>query len=321
MKYICDCINSLFFDYNSVKCGCSNTFGNLFIAPFTGDNFDINKVNSERAKIIRCFREGIVPEKCRECYMLREDTNGEIDKDFPKELDHIYIGHWYHCNCGCVYCSNRMITNLKITKNSKKSDYYDLLPTVKYLCKEGYIGKNTRVTTLGGDPAVLSEYDKIMSELLKYTDGHVIILSSGIKFSDTIYKVLKKGNAELIISVDSGTPELFKKIKQVNEFNNVIKNVKKYMKANPNNRNSVYIKYILVDGLNDNIDDLNRFVDVARKIGINKLYLNVDFNFKNYGKSIPEHWYSIFEQFLAIPDLETYIEDYCRQILEKKQIF
>lgn len=151
--------------------------------------------------------------------------------------------------------------------------------------------------------------------------NNVIILSSGIKFSDTIYKVLKKGNAELIISVDSGTPELYKKIKQVNEFNNVIKNVKKYMKANPKNKNSVYIKYILVDGLNENIEDLNRFVDVARKIGINKLYLNVDFNSKNYGKSIHEHWYSIFEQFLAIPDLETYIEDYCRQILEKKQIF
>ena len=93
------------------------------------------------------------------------------------------------------------------------------------------------------------------------------------------------------------------------------------MKANPQNRNSVYIKYIFVEGLNETIEDLNRFVDVARKIGINKLYLNVDFNSKNYGKSIPEHWYSIFEQFLSITDVKTYIKDYYRQILEKKQIF
>ena len=66
---------------------------------------------------------------------------------------------------------------------------------------------------------IWSEY---MSLLLKYSKGHVIILSNGIKFSDTIYKVLKKGNAELIISIDSGTPEMYRRIKRVNEFDNVI---------------------------------------------------------------------------------------------------
>jgi len=321
MKYICDCINSLFFDVDCVKCGCSNAVGIPFIIPFDGKNFDINQINSKRMEIVETFRQEVAPYRCRSCYMLREDLTGEIDKPLPKELDHIFISNWFHCNCGCIYCSNRMKTKLKITKKCKKSDFYDAFNAVKKLCAEGYIGENTRITSIGGEPTMLKEYDKIMSLLLKYSKGHVIILSNGIKFSDTIYKVLKKGNAELIISIDSGTPEMYRRIKRVNEFDNVIKNVKKYLKANPDNKNSVYFKYIMVNGLNDNWTELSECLNVSRKIGINKLYLDVDFNSQNHNRPVPEHWYELFEKFLAVPDLETYIHDYCRQILDKKQVF
>ena len=321
MKYICECINSLFFDVNCVKCGCSNTYGNLYIDSFDGKNFDINKINTERMKIVECFRSGIVPERCRDCYMLQEDLTGEIDKELPKELDHIFISNWLHCNCGCIYCSNRIKTKLKISPKNKKSDFYDLLPSVKKLCAEGYIGENTKITTIGGEPTVLNEFDKIMSVLLKYSKGHIIMLSNGIKFSKTIYNILKKGNAELIISIDSGTPEMYRRIKRVDQFKNVINNIKKYIKANPKNKNSVYLKYIMIRGLNDNWTELNNCLNVAREIGINKLYLDVDYNKKNLNAPVPEHWYQLFDKFLSTPDLETYMHDYCKQILEKQHIF
>jgi len=321
MKYICECINSLFFDVDSAKCGCSNTYGVQFINPFDGKNFDIDLINKKRMEIVENFRSGILPERCNGCYMLKEDLTGEIDKALPKELDHVFVSNWYHCNCGCIYCTNRRATKLKITNKCKKSDFYDLFPTIKKLCSEGYIGENTRITSIGGEPTMLKEYDKIMSHLLKYTKGHVIILSNGIKFSNTIYKILKKGNAELIISIDSGTRDMYKRIKRVDKFKDVLNNAKKYLKANPNNKNSVYFKYIMVKGLNDNWDELSACLNVSREIGINKLYLDVDSNKANFDNPIPEHWYELFDKFLSVPDLETYIHDYCKQILEKKHIF
>ncbi|MCR5261241.1 MAG: radical SAM protein [Candidatus Gastranaerophilales bacterium] len=321
MKYTCDCINSLFFDFNCVKCGCSNTYGMLYIVPFEGNNFDIEKVNSARAEIVNSFRAGIVPDKCRNCYMLKEDKDGKIDEPLPKELDHLYISHWYHCNCGCIYCCNRGVTKLKITPEPKKSDYYDLLPTIKYLCQEGYVGENTRITTIGGEPTVLSEFDEIMTELTKYTKSNIIILSSGIQYSQAIYDTLAKGNTELIITIDAGNPVLYKKIKRVDAFYQVLENVKKYLKANPKNKNSVYFKYILIKGLNDKKENLEECIKIAKETGINKMYLAIDYNCQNIGKEIPEQWYDLYDYFLSVKDMEMYVYDYCQQILDRKKIF
>ena len=131
MKYICDCINALFFDTTYVKCGCSNTYGVPFIDHFDGKNFDINQINTKRMEVLEKFRSGFFPDRCNGCYMLKEDLTGEIDKDLPKELDHIFISNWYHCNCACIYCTNRRVTKLKITNKCKKSDFYELFPAIK----------------------------------------------------------------------------------------------------------------------------------------------------------------------------------------------
>lgn len=321
MKYTCDCINSLFFDYNCVKCGCSNTFGKPFIFPFKGNDFDIEKINIERTKIVNSFKVGVVPEECKKCYMLREDTDGELDKPLTKELSDLYISHWYHCNCACIYCCNRDVTKLKMTTKKKKSDYYDLFPAIKSLCEGGYIGENTRITTIGGEPSVLSEFDEIMNELIKYTKAKIIILSNGIKYSDGIYKVLKHDNTEVDISLDAGNAELYRKIKGVDAFEQVIENITKYIKANPKNNKSVVIKYIMIEGLNDKKEYLEQCINLVKEIGIKKMILSMDYNCNHIGKKIPKHWHDLYDYFLSVKDIETITSDYYQQILDKNEIF
>lgn len=319
MKYTCDCLNSLFFDYNCVKCGCSNTGGYRYILPFDGKNFDMAVINSKRYELYRNFTNGIVPDICKNCYMLRE--TGDDAATLTKELDSIYLSHWYHCNCACIYCSNRDETKLKITSNSQKSQYYDLLPIIKTLTKDGYIGEKTQIFSLGGEPAVLKEYDAILKELAKYTQGIVILLSNGIKFSDTIYEFLKRGNAFLTISLDCGTPEMFRKIKRIDAFDKVINNIRKYNSAVSDDKSSVELKYILIKDLNDNIEELKSFIELSKQTGIRKVYLDVDHNTRNMLKEIPSHWYELFEYFLNVQGVQPNIHDYCRQILDKKIIF
>ena len=123
MKYTCDCVNSLFFDFNCVQCGCSNSGGIKYISPFDGSNFDLEKINKIKQEIYTGFENGYACETCKNCYMLHE-VEGET-KPFSKTLDRIYLSHWYHCNCGCLYCANQPVTHLKITPRSKKSDFYN----------------------------------------------------------------------------------------------------------------------------------------------------------------------------------------------------
>lgn len=321
MKYTCECINSLFFDYNTVKCGCSNTGGYSFIFPFDGTNFNINEVAIKRKELINNFSKGIIPLQCKDCYMLKEDTENTIDKPFSKELDTLFLSNWLHCNCGCIYCCNRRFTKLRITPTIKKSDYYDLLPIIKELCENGYIGKNTQITTVGGEPTVWDEFDEVIAELANYTKKQIRFLSSGIIFSETIYNLLKEDRADLGFSLDCGSPEMYRKIKRIDAFNKVVENITKYASANPLNKQAIHIKYIMVRGLNDNIEEVKNFINIAKQTGVKKIFFGLDYNDTNRGNSIPEHWYDIFEYFMSVKDMEPQIHDLCRQILDKKYIF
>ena len=318
MKYTCDCINSLFFDYNCVKCGCSNTGGVVYIPKFDGTNFDIEKINKIKNSIASDFDKGIVPDVCKNCYMLHE-CESEETIILPKTLDSIYISHWLHCNCGCVYCCNVLITNLKITPNAQKSEYYQLLPVIKFLTKEGYIGSNTEIFTIGGEPTVLDEFDEIIDELGKYSQGKTIFLSSGINYSETIYNFLKRNNTELFISLDCGTREMYKKIKRVDAFNQVVDNIKKYVTANPDNEKSVSLKYILVQGLNDNISEIAEFLNVAKSTGVQSVYLDVNHDSRQKTRQIPNHWVDLFQFFQSANG--AHIHGYCQQILDKRNVF
>ena len=323
MKYICECIKgSLFFDFNCIRCSCSNTGGIVF-QPFDGKYIDFNNIKKIRDSIINNFSNGILPAKCKDCYMLKIDEEENIDKPYSKELDRIYISHWLHCNCGCIYCCNGNITGLKITPVKQKSEYYDLFPTIKRLCNEGYIGKNTQIHTIGGEPAVLEEFEDIMNYLSAFSTEKVTFLTSGIDFSETMYNFLQKGNADMYISLDCGSDYIFKKIKRVDAFCKVINNIKKYVSANPNDKHSVCLKYILIEGLNDSIEEINKFIAIAKSAGVKKILLDLNHNLNhcNQGKKVPEHWYNLFEYFKSIPDMDTFINDQCQQILDRKYVF
>lgn len=319
MKYTCDCINSLFFDFNCVQCGCSNSGGIKYLVPFDGTDFDLDKINQKRFEIYQGFADGIVSPICEKCYMLKE-VDGDIPP-FEKTLDRIYISHWYHCNCGCIYCTNQPVSRLKITPKPKRSDYYDILPIVKELTQTGYIREDTEIYSIGGEPTILKEYDEVINELTKYSKNYIYFLSNGIEFSETIYKFLERGHANLIISLDCGTPKMYKKIKRVDGFNKVIKNAAKYSSAVHQISSSVVLKYIIINGLNDNLAEIRSFIEVAEKAGVKSLYLDIDHNIKHKLKTIPAHWPDLFEYFLSAKNVNAKIHDYCQQILDKKVIF
>ena len=69
------------------------------------------------------------------------------------------------------------------------------------------------------------------------------------------------------------------------------------------------------------MEELRKFIELSKEVGIKTVYLDVDHNTRNMLKEIPSHWYGLFEYFLNVQGVQPNIHDYCRQILDKKIIF
>lgn len=170
---------------------------------------------------------------------------------------------------------------------------------------------------------MLKEFDSLVDLLSKYTKQDFQFLSSGIEFSHIIEKILSEGKGNICISIDSWNRELYKKIKRVDKFDQVVENCKKYYNACKSIQpKAISLKYIMIKGLNDTQKDIDEFVKLAKNIGIKKITLDLDHkNRGNKNFSVPEYYYNLFEYFKNIPDMEAATTSQCEEILKRKTVF
>lgn len=109
-------------------------------------------------------------------------------------------------------------------------------------------------------------------EFLKLADGYyTIILTNASVFSQDLAERLKKGDAHLFVSVDAGTRESFKKSKGVDAFDRVRENLKRYRQFG-----AVILKYILLEGINDDDANIDGVIDLCRYLDIDRIWLSTD---------------------------------------------
>jgi len=94
-------------------------------------------------------------------------------------------------------------------------------------------------------------------------------------YQPTIERLLKEGKCTLNVSLDSGNSETYKKIKQVDKFNDCIENLKKYVEIAEKIK-TITIHYMLIKGLNDNKEEINNFFKVMNEIGIKTVGVRID---------------------------------------------
>ena len=163
------------------------------------------------------------------------------------------------CQFNCVYCTaihargNGALPDADIECTKRAIDY------IKYLCKSGVINDKTMVVISTGEITINPLQDELM-EL--FQDNPCCVLTNGAVYSLWVEKVLGNDNSFLNISLDSGTPETFIRVKGVNLFDKVCENIRRYSKYG-----RIELKYILIPGLNDNFSDFKGFLDLAEEIG------------------------------------------------------
>lgn len=306
------------FFLNQLRACCSVREGLVFVDNYKGEPLDWQAIQNKRKEVREILQSGQVYEPCKGCFELKEDYWQEKEK-----IESLFFFHWTHCNCGCTYCANKWATKGIYSDETKPSAYYSVLPMLKDLSEKNLIGENIDARIMGGEITVLNEGEEIIDLIMKHNPQAISFLTSGIKYSPKIAEVIKLKKAYTMISIDAGCRETYKKIKRVDKFDQVVENIKKYHSYYTEPVNSFVIKYILVENVNDNIEEIEKWLQLCLSIGVKNVRLDLDYcKFLDGIQSVvPDHYYELFEYIKnRTNELNLILDSYefINKILEKK---
>ncbi len=257
-----------------------------------------NKITDLRKSVKDGMEKGVIPEGCKDCIYRKTEAE---ENDKIKRIDLYY---WYHCNCGCFYCSYRDVTKGEFSDKVKEGNPV-IYKTLKELYKLNQIDKNNlHVNFGGGELGVLKEFPKLIDLFLDNNVMNVWCETSGIRYSKAVEKLLRRGKGGITAAVCSGCKETYKKIKHRDKYNQVMKNLGKYVKAAKknkevfNNSDKVVSKFIILNGFNNNYEEIDKWLAESKKYGLTQVEISMEFCWgiqTKAGQKIEDYNYKIFD--------------------------
>lgn len=246
---------------------------------FNGIWLDIEKINNLKKEHRTMVRNGVIPDSCKGCAFLREDYWND-----DNYFSNILLTHWSNCNTRCIYCPAIRDNNLS------DENHYNIIPIIEQLIDAKLIPESAHFSIAGGESTIYPEFDKLVYFLMEYGISDININSSGIKFCPSIAEGISKNLAEVVISLDSGSAFIYKKIKGTDTFNVVINNIKRYLEYQQIGEERVIVKFILLKGINDNNKEILDWFMLCKNLGVTRLALDLDIGwYKDIQYSVPEY--------------------------------
>lgn len=327
------------FDAENVYVCCGKSLGPSFETPTHTHNTTIN-INKYCDKLIdwklssaRNAYIGSVSEHCKNCIELEEREISTLEfllmKIFPKlkikkfKIKNIIVKSFRQCELSCVYCLEKRYTNGKKIKVKTKSDFYDFLPVFDSLIKQNLLDtKELRIEFQGGSISVWDEFLPILNKIKDLGINNVLYHTNAVTFIPEIAELAKTTNSSMSISIDCGCRESYTKIKGDDLFDNVVENIIRYANAGI----SISIKYIIVRNLNDNIEEITKFLNLIKQIRTNtknrdniSIMFDIDFRESLASKDyiIPPN-YKQFLEYVINFGKENNIKVDFQEFIEKK---
>ena len=159
------------------------------------------------------------------------------------------------CNCRCSYCDARLFLD-----NANKDEHLTVLEACEYFAGDDRFD-DIHIALNDGE-FVINKFRKEVLAICEKKHWDIILYTNAIQLSDELLKYMKKNNnSHIICSIDAGTQSTFKAIKGVDAFDKVVSNLSKYKEFG-----HIALKYIFVKGINDNLTDVNAFIDIADRL-------------------------------------------------------
>ncbi len=295
MKYIsCSNIqNGLRFEYNSIKFCCfmgTDTPEPFYIKKdYYGEKLNWDELLENINTVRKNQKSGIIDPHCKGCFGLTEQ-----EWDDNTKFKWIQIAHWADCNCFCTYCYRYQ------SDFEKPKKRYKIMPIIKELDRMGLIDYNGELAYSGGEPSCLREFDEITNFFIKKQERLIMVHTNAIKPVKSVLNGLKTDTMSVTVSVDCGDRQKYKEIKRIDAYDKVMNTLKKYVKAQGNNKNMVRSKYILIPKVNDNKEDINKWIEETLKIGIQTVILDFEADWlARNSNNIPEYIDDLYEYIVS----------------------
>lgn len=195
------------------------------------------------------------------------------------QIESFSISHYTKCHIRCAYCFIPL-KNLGYKDDMK----YNAVETINFFRNMNMVSDNAAIGWGGGEPTISKYFDKNI-EAIKKMGYKQFINTTAVLFSETIMKGLQEGNISIQISVDSGSPQTYKKVKGVDKYEIVWTNIKKYCQFS----NMVRVKYILFEW-NANKIDINGFIEKCVWAGVKNVTVSPEMTAENCFPSNPTNW-------------------------------
>jgi len=234
---------------------------------YSGDiGHDFSRIMDKCEKTISLWRNQKAT-MCDGCTILKEGL-------WPRNTEFsslsIYGGFKSeHCNFKCFYCD--ATDNLLL---AKERDSITIVDAIKEFIT--VVGHTNFTVSLSAGEITVSPYKEEVFKLLRRLNMKTSVFSNGYIFDENIYDMLCSKQASLDISIDAGTRDTFYKIKRVDGFERVVKNISKYYKSG----GRIELKYIIIEGVNDNSNDISNFLSLCQSYATSVRISTNKFNYK-----------------------------------------
>lgn len=227
------------------------------VGQFNGGKLPIDFILAKRAQVAHQLQKGTA-NNCSGCPSLKTKKWTR-----PKYLfSELIFNNFSVCNFRCTYCS---LTQLNF---EMPAYYYESANAVQDLIENKWLNPGGSCSWGGGDPSVSKEFPDLLKKMTNLGSFSYVCTNAAIHIPE-IDEALQKGKANVVVSIDAGTSEVFDAIKFGNEDTKqptLIKGIKaydavwntlgKYIDIAPN---LVHIKYI-VDNQNASLNEIERFI-------------------------------------------------------------
>lgn len=277
MKFLCckTLFRDLIFHPDVVAFCCAKVTDELLcFEKYDGRVITKESYLAARNKYIDNFKKGIIPDVCKRCHNLEEK-----EWDESAGFNVLSLAYKTKCSiCDCFYCTlSQGNPDKKKEQNNIKT--YDIRPILENLRNENMILPGCSISVSGGE---CCEYPKGELEYMTYfaqVNNCVIeYLTSAIKYSDCIASALSTIPSKIIVSVDSGTKQMYERIKRVKAYDVVWKNLEKYINCTKNNSKAdVFVKYIIIPDCNDSVEEVKAFIAKCKSIDVKRILIDMEF--------------------------------------------
>ena len=271
---------------------------------YNGELLNWDKIFEQKRRMREAHKAGNITPNCKGCVFMYEDE--WPDGDY---IDRLQFNYWIKCNSRCIYC---YAENNK--KNYENLVPYNVVPAIKDMVKRGLLRNGGEIAFGGGEPTIYPEFDDLINLFTKSGITNMRVHSSGIKFSPAIENAIREGALNVVVSIDSSCPETYRKIKRVDCYDKVTENLKKYAQANAEGYSLMTSKYIIIPHINDNIAEIENWIQQTLKFGSRWLALDIeDVWYKMNRNHIPDYYLNLVNYVIdRAKDLDMKIELYDR---------